>query len=85
MEQEELVKRASTFRRTAKRLFNTLDGKKVLAYLKDSYIDNTALSSDTNQTMYKLGQKEFVQGLVRLINEPDELEEIIVKQLYKDE
>ena len=79
MNQEELVKRAKVFNKAATRLFNTPDGLKVIAYLKDSYADNTALTDTTNSTMYKLGQKEFVQGLIRLVKEPEVLDEIIVK------
>jgi hypothetical protein len=79
MNQEELAKRATNFTKTASRLFNTPDGVEVLAFLKDSYVNNTALTADTNQTMYKLGQKEFVQSMVRLVTEPEELDRIIVK------
>lgn len=79
MKQEDLVKRTMAFKRNATRLFNTPDGKKVIAYLVDSYVNNSALGEDVNQTMYKLGQKEFVQGLLRLIKEPDQIDDIIIK------
>lgn len=85
MDQEALVKKAMVFKKAATRLFNTPDGLKVMAYLKDSYADNTALGKDTNETMYKLGQKEFVQGLVRLVKEPEVLDDIIVRNNITEE
>lgn len=85
MEDDKLIKRALDFKKKAKRLFNSPDGLKVLAYMKDSYVDNTALGQDTNETMYKLGRKEFIQGLVRLINEPDRIDDIIIKDTISEE
>ena len=84
-QEDKLIKRALSFKKTVKKLFNTPDGLKVLAYLKDSYVDNTAIGKDTNETMYKLGQKEFVQGLVKLINEPDQLDDIIVRSTITED
>lgn len=78
MDQEQVVKRALSFKRAAKRLFNTPDGLKVLAYLKDSYVDTVVLSSSTNETIYKLGQKELLQSLIKLVKE-EQLEEVIVR------
>lgn len=81
MERIKAVRRAISFKKTAQRLFDTEDGKLVLAYLKDSYVDNTALGRDSNETYYKLGQKELIQSLIKSLNEPDELDDIIVKQM----
>lgn len=62
-----------------KDLFNTKDGQEVLAYLKDSYVDNTALQDTVERTYYKLGQKEFVQSLIRSIKDESILDEIIIR------
>ena len=83
--QDKQLKKIMDFKRQSKKLFNTPTGMKVIAYLKDSYVDNTALGKDTNETMYKLGQKEFVQSLVRLINEPEVLDDIIVRSTITEE
>lgn len=58
-------------------LFNTDDGKRVLAYLKSSYVDSSAVGETPELTYYRLGQKELVQILIQNVNDERELNHII--------
>ena len=54
------------FRKSLKEIFKTEPGEFVLEFLEQSYVESSALDiSSTEITYYKLGQKEFVQGLVK--------------------
>lgn len=52
------------------RIALTEDGKEVIKYLKEEFMDKTALSfdNDIHKTMFKLGQKELVQGILQTID-----------------
>jgi hypothetical protein len=52
------------FRKALNEMYNTPQGKFVIDTLERSYVDSNAFNSDTNTTMYRLGQKELIQGLV---------------------
>ena len=71
---------SKTLKQLAEDVFNTHPGKAFLAVLKSDYVDKTAVGETNELTMYKLGQKEFVQSLISVLNEPDELEQIIQEQ-----
>ena len=76
MSTEYLIK----FRTALTNLFQTPDGELVLKYLKESYVDNSAFGANTEQTMYNLGQKELVQGIIRdSSTDISELQELINK------
>ena len=68
---KEFIAHAST-------IFNTDAGKQVLVALKILYVDTSCLEASPELTYYKLGQKELVQSLIRLLKEPDELEELVI-------
>jgi hypothetical protein len=53
-------------------MFAGENGKMVLAYLMESFVEPSALSQTTEETFYRLGQKEFVQGF---INDATKIEE----------
>lgn len=82
MNQDKMIKRELAFQQHAKAVFNSDKGKTILAYLKDSYVDNSAMGKDPYETAYKLGQKEFVQSLIRFVKEPDQIDDIIVNNNY---
>lgn len=43
----------------------TEDGKKLIKYLQENYVEGSAVGETVEQTYYKLGQKELVQGLLQ--------------------
>jgi len=53
------------FRKALKSIFAGEDGKLVAEFLTSSYVDSSVLEADVNTTIYRLGQKEFVQGLIK--------------------
>ena len=54
------------FRIALRRLMATTDGQIVEKALIQMYVDQSALEPTSDSTtMYRLGQKEFVQGLLR--------------------
>jgi len=57
----------------AKRIYNTEDGMRYLAYLKMRYIDTTCIGATNDLTLYNLGKKELVQGLISTVEKPEEL------------
>lgn len=59
--QEELRR----FRNALNKLAGTEEGKIVLDYLQKVYVDSSAMDKEVNLTFYRLGQKEFVQGLIQ--------------------
>jgi hypothetical protein len=63
-----------------KHVFNTEAGLRILARLKDDYVNSTAVdSSSVEMTYYKLGQKEFIQTLLQFVKNQDEVDDIIVE------
>jgi hypothetical protein len=61
MSNEKVIK----FRNALYRIFSSEEGKTVLDFLEESYVDSPAICDKTEHTFYKLGQKEFVQGLIK--------------------
>lgn len=53
------------FRNALYNLFNSNNGKIVLDFLNEAYVESPALSETQELTYYRLGQKEFVQGLIK--------------------
>ena len=53
------------FRKSLYNIFDSIDGKIVLDFLQECYVDSPAISDKTELTFYRLGQKEFVQGLIK--------------------
>ena len=57
--------RLTEFREALYTLFDCKKGKIVLDFLQECYVDAPAIDADTTLLAYKLGQKEFVQGLIK--------------------
>lgn len=64
MDQEQLEPHI-LFRKALRELFKQPNGKTVLDFLVNNYVDTSAVGADSNNTYYRLGQKELIQGLVR--------------------
>lgn len=60
MEQE-----ADKYRGALKAIYESKNGQIVFEFLKKGYVDAPALGQSPELTYYKLGQKEFVQGLIQ--------------------
>jgi hypothetical protein len=71
-----------TFLKNAKAVFNTPEGKEVLAYLKSVYVDESAYASTDRETTYKIGRQDLIKSLVRLVEDPREIDDIINAQIY---
>jgi hypothetical protein len=69
-------KRLKEYKDCCNRVFNTEDGKRLLVYLKQDHVDRTCFSKDTNETFYKLGQREFVQSLIKFIKDDIDFEKL---------
>lgn len=69
MSKVDINKKALDFKNSADRVFSTSDGIKVLAYLKEEYVDRSSLRDSEYSTYYSLGQKELVQSLIQFIKE----------------
>lgn len=63
------------FQLALKRMLGTPDGEKVLDTLTTMYVDSSCLGDTPEMTYYRLGQKEFVQSLIKEVSrESDEIE-----------
>lgn len=65
------------YKQAVQRLFNTEDGHLVLAYWKLDRIDQSAFSKTPEETYAKLAIKEFVQGILNDVKNPEKVDEII--------
>ena len=61
-----------------KQLFNSDLGKQVLARLKSDYVDSSAYSENPHTCFYRLGRKEFIQDLIRYVDNPKEIDQKII-------
>jgi hypothetical protein len=55
-----------------KDMFAGENGKMVIEYLKEAFVEPSVLSQSTEETFYRLGQKEFVQGFINDATKPIE-------------
>lgn len=69
----------------AKRLYATPDGLLVLAYWKEFICNESALADSDRDTFYRLGKKEFVQGVIADLNQDERLLEIAERTFYTGE
>lgn len=46
-------------------VLSTENGKKLLKYLKEEYVDVPVISKTVEETYYNLGKKELIEGLLR--------------------
>lgn len=55
--------------RLIKSLFNTPDGKKLLAHWMDVYVLNNTFHDNTNVMYARIGQQEFVTNIATAMSE----------------
>ncbi len=65
MEENSSVENIVKFRKALKEIFTGESGKIVIDFLQAAYVDTPALDQSAELTYYRLGQKEFVQGLIK--------------------
>jgi len=66
------MKEVNVLRNKIRSLFNTPHGKDVLKYYVDTYVTASCIEGTTELTYYRLGIKEFIQGLqVEALREED--------------
>ena len=66
------------FRKSLHTVFNSESGKEVLDFLSANYVNTSAMDATTEATLYKLGQKEFVQGFIQdATADPAQVEEMV--------
>jgi len=53
------------FRKALQKLFKGTDGKEVMEFLNEHYVEIPAIDQTPELTYYRLGQKEFVQSLIK--------------------
>lgn len=53
------------FRKALREIFKSESGKTVLKFLEEAYVEASSVDSTPELTYYRLGQKEFVQGLIK--------------------
>lgn len=59
-----------------KAMVNTPEGKVVLKCWQEDYVYPTAIADTPERTYYNLGQREFVLGLISLLENPEQLKDI---------
>jgi hypothetical protein len=61
-------------------IVNTESGKRLLAYLKDSYLLSSSVKSTVEETYYELGRKELIQELIQLLDIKEDLDNIVINR-----
>jgi hypothetical protein len=61
---EDLDNKVKKYRNALQEIYKTESGKIIFDFLSESYVDGSAIDKESTVTYYKLGQKEFVQGLI---------------------
>ena len=69
-------KRHKEFLKSARRVFNTEDGKMVLSNLKIDYVNRSAVGLTTEETYYNIGKQDLIQELVRLVEDETDLDNL---------
>ena len=65
---------------TLQNVVNTESGKYLLKYLKESYLLSSAIKPTVEQTYYELGKRELILGLISLLENPIDLDNIQIKR-----
>jgi hypothetical protein len=63
---------------TLKTVVQTESGKKLLAYLKSQYLLSSCKKGTVEDTYYELGRRELVQELISLLDNPMDLDNVII-------
>jgi len=63
---------------TLKTVVQTESGKRLLAYLKNQYLLSSCKKGTVENTYYELGRRELVQELISLLDNPMDLDNIII-------
>ena len=80
MNNEQILK----YRRTMRDMFNTAPGQDAIKLLADIYVNTSCLGANAEETYYRLGQKEMVQGLLRDAESTDEEFENLIESDYNE-
>lgn len=72
------LERAKKFKDALRRIFASPDGELVLEFLEQSYVEGSAVDRSTELTYYRLGQKEFVQALIKDATTDETFEEVTI-------
>jgi hypothetical protein len=63
---------------TLKTVVQTESGKRLLAHLKNQYLLSSCKRSTVEDTYYELGRRELVQELISLLENPMDLDNVII-------
>jgi len=65
VENNEHIQQVIDFREALHSIFNSESGKTVIKFLESAYVESSALHENQATCMYRLGQKEVIQGLLK--------------------
>lgn len=76
-------KREKKFRTAARMIFESSEGKLVLKYLKEDFVDTSCYNDNPHTAYYQMGQQDVVKLLINLLSDEDreELENLQVSDL----
>lgn len=74
---EQTSQKVIKFRRALRELFKSDTGATVIKFLEEAYVDTPCLDTSAELTYYRLGQKEFVQGLIKEATSEESVIEVI--------
>ena len=61
------------YEKAVARVFNSSDGKFLLKFWMEEYVYPTAVADSAERTYYNLGQREWILGLVKSMEDPNDL------------
>ena len=69
-------KRQADFEASLRAVFDTDQGRRALAYLKEDFLDTSAFRETTEETYYALGQQDLVKLIIGCLKDQESLENI---------
>ena len=69
-----ISKRQKDFKSNLEILFNTESGRKVLKYLKEDFLDGSAIGETPEQTYYNIGQQDLVKLMIQSLEDKESLD-----------
>lgn len=68
-----------------RQVFSTEAGQRLLAYLKGTYVAPSCVDQSPELTYYRLGQRELVQSILNVLNDPKEIDDMMQSINYTNE
>lgn len=81
----DLNKRASDFEQCCQKVFDTDEGKKLLQYLKETYVETKLLGQTADITFCNIGKADLVNDLIRISGVQNQITQTVKPEVDNDD